>query len=313
MSARELVVLGTAAQAPTRARNTNGYLLRWGEEGVLFDPGEGTQRQLLLAGVPASTITRICLTHSHGDHTLGLPGVLQRLVLDGVRRPIDLCFPRAATPYVEALRRASTREDGLDLRLHPVEGAGTVLQAGGFRLVAHPLDHRVPAVGWRLEEPDGSRMLPERLAAYGIDGPDVGRLLREGRLERSGRTVRVEDVSVPRVGQRFALVMDTRRCDGAGALAEGADLLVCESTYLSADEPLAEQYAHLTAAQAASIARDAGVRTLVLTHFSRRYGADSDTGEAFLAEARAVLEGSGTTVVAARDLDRVPLPRRRGE
>ncbi|MDP9398822.1 MAG: ribonuclease Z [Actinomycetota bacterium] len=313
MSPRELVVLGTAAQAPTRARNTNGYLLRWGDEGVLFDPGEGTQRQLLLAGVPASAITRICLTHSHGDHTLGLPGVLARLVLDGVRRPVDLCFPSAAAPYVDALRRSATGNDALELRLHPVDGAGTVLQARGFRVVAQPLDHRVPALGWRVEEPDGLRVLPERLAAYGIDGPDVGRLLREGTLVRDGRSVTVADVTAARAGSRFALAMDTRLGEGVRALADGVDLLVCESTYLAADGHLAEQYAHLTAAQAARLARDAGVRTLVLTHFSRRYGADSDTGAAFLAEAQAVLAGSPTTVVAARDLDRVPMPPRREE
>jgi ribonuclease Z len=86
MSARELVVLGTASQAPTRTRNHNGYLLRWDDEGILFDPGEGTQRQLTLAGVAASAITRICITHFHGDHCLGLPGVIQRLSLDRVAR-----------------------------------------------------------------------------------------------------------------------------------------------------------------------------------------------------------------------------------
>src|SRR5919198_3236532 len=93
MTARELGVLGTASQAPTRERNHNGYLLRWADEGFLFDPGEGAQRQLLLAGVPASAITRVCITHFHGDHCLGLPGVLQRLSLDRVPRPVEVRFP----------------------------------------------------------------------------------------------------------------------------------------------------------------------------------------------------------------------------
>ena len=165
MSPRELVVLGTASQVPTRTRNHNGYLLRWGDEGLLFDPGEGTQRQLLLAGVAASAITRICITHAHGDHCLGLPGVLQRLALDGVDSPVDLCYPRAAAPYVDALRMAGASRDGVDVVPRVVDGAGTVLQGRGFRLLARPLEHRIPTVGWRLEEPDGRRMLTDRLEA----------------------------------------------------------------------------------------------------------------------------------------------------
>jgi ribonuclease Z len=93
VSVRELVVLGTSAQVPTRTRAHHGALLRWDDEAILFDPGEGTQRQLSLAGVSPSSITRICLTHLHGDHCLGLPGVLQRLALDDLERPVHLYFP----------------------------------------------------------------------------------------------------------------------------------------------------------------------------------------------------------------------------
>jgi ribonuclease BN (tRNA processing enzyme) len=93
VSHRELVVLGTASQAPTRSRNHNGYFLRWDDEGLLFDPGEGTQRQMLFAGVTASQITRICITHFHGDHCLGLPGVLQRMSLDRVPHVVEVCYP----------------------------------------------------------------------------------------------------------------------------------------------------------------------------------------------------------------------------
>ena len=106
MSNRELVVLGTASQAPTRARNHNGYFLRWDDEGLLFDPGEGTQRQMLFAGVTASQVTRICITHFHGDHCLGLPGVLQRMSLDQVGHPVEICYPEVDQPVLERLRHA---------------------------------------------------------------------------------------------------------------------------------------------------------------------------------------------------------------
>lgn len=308
MSVRELVVLGTASQVPTRTRNHNGYLLRWGQHGLLFDPGEGTQRQLTLAGVPASAVTRVCLTHAHGDHCLGLPGVVQRMALDGVRRPLPVHFPEAASSYVDALLRASAHVQLVEVERSPVAGSGVVTACPEWALTALSLDHRIPTVGYRLEEPDGVRMVPERLERYGVSGPDVGRIAREGRLDTPSGTVLLEQVSVPRRGQVFAFVMDTRWCEEAVRLATGADLLVCESTFLERDRDLALEYGHLTARQAGLLAREAGVRRLVLTHFSQRYG---DDGEVFRIEAQAAVEDVVEDVVAADDLMRVPVPTRR--
>jgi ribonuclease Z len=122
VSDRELVVLGTASQAPTRRRNHNGYFLRWDDEGLLFDPGEGTQRQMLFAGVTASQITRICITHFHGDHCLGLPGVLARMSLDRVPHPVEVCYPAGSREVFGRLRHASLFRDVLDLRERRVRG-----------------------------------------------------------------------------------------------------------------------------------------------------------------------------------------------
>jgi ribonuclease Z len=146
-------------------------------------------------------------------------------------------------------------------------------------------------------------MLPERLAVHGIAGPDVGRLQQEGVLDVGGRTVRLEEVSEHRRGQRFAFVMDTRRCAAVEALADGADLLVIEATFLEEDAALAQEYGHLTARQAATVAADCGVRTLVLTHFSQRY----DDPRRFADEAAAVFSGD---LVVAEDLQTVPVPAR---
>ncbi|HEU4514945.1 MAG TPA: ribonuclease Z [Nocardioidaceae bacterium] len=302
MSSRELVVLGTASQVPTRTRAHHGAVLRWDDEVVLLDPGEGTQRQLTLAGVSASSVTRICITHLHGDHCLGLPGVLQRMSLDRVGRPVDLYFPAEGQQYVDRLRRASAAFDTVEVREHPVTGDGLVDTWPTIALHARALDHRIETYGWRLQEPDGRRMLPEMLAARGIEGPDVGRIQHEGSLDVAGRTVRLDEVSEPKPGQSFAFVMDTRLCEAAVDLARGTDLMVAESTFLSSEEDLAKEYAHLTAAQAAGIAAEAGARRLVLTHFSQRH---TDEAE-FAAEARAVFPD----VHAARDLDRVPVPSR---
>ena len=293
---RELVVLGTASQVPTRTRNHNGYLLRWDGEGMLFDPGEGTQRQMIHAGVSATHITRICLTHVHGDHCFGLPGVLSRMALDGVEHPVHLHYPASGEDMVRALVSASS--PGIDLRLYPHGGAGRVAPG----LDVKPLKHRIETYGYRFTEPAGRTFLPDRLAAAGIAGADVGKLQREGSLGR----VRLEDVTVLRPGQGFAFVMDTAPCAGAEELADHVDLLVAESTFSDDDAGLAGEYLHLTAGQAGTLAASAAVGTLVLTHFSSRYG-DDVTQLAEQARARA-----GTaTVVAANDLDRIALPKRR--
>jgi ribonuclease Z len=300
---RELVVLGTACQAPTRRRNHNGYLLRWDGEGILFDPGEGTQRQMLLAGVAATDLTRICLSHFHGDHCLGLPGVVQRLSLDRVDHPVPVHYPASGQAYLDRLRHATPFHDVTDMPEHPVDADGPVATGTFGTLCAHRLDHTIDSFGYRLVEPGGRRMLPDRLAAAGVAGPDVARLQREGSLAVGGRRVTLEEVSEPRPGQRFGFVMDTRLCDGVYALAEGADLLVIESTYLSAERELADRFGHLTAAQAGRVAAESGVRTLVLSHFSQRYP-DPD---GFRAEAA---EQFGGAVVVAEDITRVPVPKR---
>ncbi len=300
MSLRELVVFGTASQAPTRARNHNGYLLRWDDEGFLFDPGEGTQRQMAFAGVSASDITRMCVTHFHGDHCLGVPGVVQRLNLDRVPHPVVAHFPASGAGFFARLRYASSFYETVDLREEPVAADGVIATGAFGTLSARGLDHPIDTFGYRLVEPDGRRMIPDLLREHGIAGPDIGRLQRDGSLG----DVRLEDVSEVRRGQRFAFVMDTRLCDGVYALADGVDMLVIESTYLDADADLAAAHAHLTARQAATVAEKCGVRTLVLTHFSQRY----TDASLFAAEAAAVFGG---TVVVAEDLTRVPVPPRR--
>ncbi|MEU4815919.1 ribonuclease Z [Micromonospora aurantiaca] len=304
MSMRELVVLGTASQAPTRQRNHNGYLLRWDDEVILFDPGEGSQRQMLHTGVTATDLNRICVTHFHGDHCLGLPGMIQRLSLDRVPRPVAVHFPAGGAEYFARLRHASSFYETAELAVEPIDADGQRITLGIGTLEARRLRHPIETYGYRLVEPDGCRMLPERLAAYGIAGPDVGRLLRDGHLDRDGRRVTRDEVSVTRPGQRFAFVMDTGLCDGVYALAEHADLLVIESTFLESEAALAAEVGHLTAGQAARVAAESGVRTLVLTHFSQRY-ADP---RRFHDEAREHFSGD---LVIAEDLQTVQVPPRR--
>lgn len=295
------MVLGTASQVPTRHRNHNGYLLRWDGEGLLFDPGEGTQRQMLRAGVAAHDLHRICVTHFHGDHSLGLAGVIQRINLDRVPHEVTVHYPGSGQRFFDRLRYATAYRETVELTEAPVEVEGVLATAPSYTLETRRLSHPVESFGYRLVEPDGRRILPERLAERGIRGPDVGRLQREGSLHG----VSLDDVSEVRRGQRFAFVMDTRPCEGVGALAEGCDLLVIESTFLDEDEQLAMDHGHLTAGQAGRVAVEAGVRHLVLTHFSQRYSEP----EEFERQARAA--GFDGELTVAHDLVRVPVPKRR--
>ncbi|WP_033285950.1 ribonuclease Z [Streptomyces sp. NRRL F-525] len=301
MSVRELVVLGTASQVPTRHRNHNGYLLRWDGEGILFDPGEGTQRQMLRAGVAAHDLNRICVTHFHGDHSLGLAGVIQRINLDRVPHEITAHYPHSGQHFFDRLRYATAYRETVGITESPVSEDGVLATTPAYTLETHKLSHPVESYGYRLTEPDGRRMLPDRLAAHGIKGPDVGRIQREGTLG----DVTLDDVSEVRRGQRFAFIMDTRLCEGVEVLAEGCDLLAIESTFLDEDEQLAVDHGHLTAGQAARVAQEAGVRHLVLTHFSQRYSEP----EEFERQARAA--GFEGELTVAHDLLRVPVPKRR--
>ena len=302
MSERKLYVLGTASQVPTRYRNHNGYLLRWDEEGFLFDPGEGTQRQMIYSGVTASEITRICISHFHGDHCLGLAGIIQRISLDRVRHRVEAYYPQSGERYFENLKHASIFHDVSDIGRNPITEEGVLFENETMTLIGRKLDHTVEAWGYRIQEKDTVTLQPEKLAAAGIRGPAIGRLKREGSIEAAGRTVRLEEVGTPRPGQSMAFIMDTRLCDAAFELARGVDLLVCESTYLDSEKQEAHDHGHLTASQAATIARDGGAGTLVLTHFSQRYASD----RLFLAEAKEI----HANCVAARDGDMVPVTRR---
>jgi ribonuclease Z len=304
VSVRELIALGTSSQVPTRYRNHNGYLLRWDAEGLLFDPGEGTQRQMIYADVTATSITRILITHFHGDHCLGLAGMSQRISLDRVPHPVHVYFPASGKVYFDRLRRASIYHEAAELVPHPITDPGVIHEDDKIRIEAKHLDHSVETFGYRLQELDRITMLPEKLEAAGIRGRAIGELQKTGQVEVNGTVFTAADFSVPKPGQSIAFVMDTRMCPEAIELARDVDLLICESTYLSTEAREAKDNGHLTAAQAATIAKEAGARNLVLTHFSQRY----QSTQPFLDEARAIFP----EVIAAKDGKRYPVPPRQG-
>jgi len=303
MSERKLIVFGTASQVPARTRNQGGYLLRFDDQGFLFDPGEGTQRQMIFAGASVSEITKIFITHFHGDHCLGLAGIIQRISLDRVGHTIEVYFPSSGSQYFEHLRDSSLFHNTAKLKACPVDGPGVIFENENLVIEAGRLDHDVETFGYRIQERDSYTLIPQKLFEAGIAGSDISLLKRLGRITIDGRTIDITKVGEMLAGQGFAFVMDTRDCKAARELACGVDLLVCEATFLSDLASTAWEYGHLTAEQAGRIARDAGVKKLVLTHFSQRY---TSVDELAIEAGR-----FHDDVVAATDGAHIPFPKRK--
>lgn len=303
MSERKLIVLGTSSQVPTRYRNHNGYFLMWDNQGFLFDPGEGAQRQMLRYGISVSKITKICITHFHGDHCLGLAGIFQRIALDKVQHTIEIYYPEYGQSFYDNLRRASAFYDVADIKSCPFSAEGELFCNEQLILSTVPLEHSVEAWGYRIQEMDSFTMLPDKLTALGITKNAIKKLIVNGSIKQDGKVIKREDVSRLKPGQAFAFIMDTRLCNNAFKLAQNADLLVCESTFLEDKQQSAEDFGHLTAKQAALIAHKSNAKKLVLSHYSQSY---SDVKE-FEDEAKTIF----TDVVAAKDGDVIFVPKRK--
>jgi len=297
----DLVFLGTSASAPTARRNPAALLLRRGGERLLFDCGEGTQRQLLRSSVGLVDLREIFLTHFHADHYLGLPGMLKTFALRDRDLPLTVYGPPGLRELFGALRIVFGRLS------YPVElvevRAGDTLERDGYRLLVFPVTHGVSAVGYALvEEPRPGRFDVETADALGVPaGPERGALQRgESITLPDGRTLTPDAVLGPaRPGRTVVYPGDTAPSDVVRALAEGADVLVHEASFTEEEVERARDTMHSTARQAAEIARDAGVRLLALTHVSPRY-----FGPEVLREAREVFPQT----VAPRDFDTIEVP-----
>src|ERR1700738_2962361 len=181
MSIRDITILGCSSQQPTRFRNHGAYLFRWNDEGLLFDPGEGTQRQFIFANVAPTVITRIFVSHFHGDHCLGLGSILMRLNLDKVPHPIHCYYPASGKKYFDRLRYGSIYHEMIKVIEHPVSQAGVVEDDGRFRIEAVFLEHGVENIGWRVTEANTIKFDVNKLEQKGVKGPLVKELQEKGR------------------------------------------------------------------------------------------------------------------------------------
>ncbi len=271
----EIVFLGTSGSLPTSQRNLPAVALHRGREIILFDCAEGTQRQMLKVGLSINRITKIFISHLHGDHVMGLPGILQTLSLLERETPLHIYGPSKLSSFISSL--IETLEFGLsfDLHIHHVHG-GDVIEFPDYIVKCEEVNHGpIEAYAYAFEEkPRPGKFHPEKAVALGIPMGPLWKQLQLGRsvVLENGRLVHSEEVvDPPRPGRKVVYSGDTAPCQSLTKLSAFADVLIHESTFDHALEHKAYETRHSTSVQAALTAREAKVKLLVLTHISSRY------------------------------------------
>jgi ribonuclease Z len=309
----QITFLGTSSGVPTKSRNVSSVALRLPQRAELwlFDCGEGTQHQLLRSELKSSQLSRIFITHMHGDHIFGLMGLLASCGLAGNVDRIDIYGPSGLNEYLQACSRYSHTHFSYPIKVHPVR-PGVVYEDHEFTVSCDLLHHRIPAFGYRIAEKDRpGRFDVEQAKALEIpSGPIYGQLKR-------GETVTLSDGRVidgstlcaeEEIGRKIAYCTDTVYCESAVRLAEDVDVLIHEATFAHEDADMAFQRLHSTTTMAAQTAYSAKAHQLIMTHFSPRYAPGNPIGlKDLLEEARAIFPQT----CMAHDFMIYDVPRRR--
>ncbi len=272
MARIEIIFLGTGCMVPTPERNHQAIFLKYEDQGILLDCGEGTQRQLKIAGIKPSKVTKIFISHWHGDHVLGLPGLLQSLNASEYEGVLEIYIPKVYKKNYELMLRAFEFDFNMETRLVFFDGDMKIFENSKFILEVMELEHGIRTWGINFIEKDRRKIKIKEVEKAGIpQGPLLGKLQAGEDIVWKGKKYYAKDLTYVIKGKKISYIADTvlnKKCD---KLVEDADLLICESAFDSELEEKAIAYKHMTAKQAGLLANRAGVKKLVLTHISQRY------------------------------------------
>ncbi len=258
----EIIFLGTGSMVPTKERNHSAVLLMYKGEGILIDCGEGTQRQIKVAGLNLNKITKVLISHWHGDHVLGLPGLVQTMGSLDYEGDLHIYGPKGTKVRWGNMGKVFLFEDRVKVDAQDVSKT-RFFENDDYYLEALALEHTTACLGFNFVEKDRRRIKKEALRKLGIpDGSHLGKLQDGESIKWDGKIIKPEDVTYLVKGKKVTYIADTKLCGNAIKLAQDADILICESTYANALEEKAARYKHLTAGQAGFIANKANVKRL---------------------------------------------------
>jgi len=303
-----VIFLGTSGSTPTPQRSLPAIAIRRKGEIILFDCGEGVQRQMIMAKLSFHRKMKIFITHMHGDHVLGLPGLIQTMSLFDRQRKLEIYGPKGLKEFIDVIQKTVQYTLTFPIEIHEIAKAGTICEEDEYTVFAVEVDHVIPSFAFALiEKPRPGKFYPEKAKKLGIpEGPLWSRLQRGYSVTLpNGRTIKPSEVvGPPRPGRKIVYSGDTRPCMNLVRLAENADLLIHDATL---DDELAEKAyedGHSTPSQAAEIAKKARVDKLVLTHISARY----KSAEKLLEQAKKVFPN----VFVAEDFMKIEIPLKNG-
>lgn len=312
----ELQFLGTGAGVPAKHRNVSSIALKLLDERNavwLIDCGEGAQLQILKSSIRPRKIEKIFITHLHGDHIFGLPGLLSSRSFQGGSEPLELYGPVGIADFVRTSLRVSQTKLGYKLKIIELADAGVAFSDKQFTVSFLPLDHGITSFGYRIVEADHEGQLQvAKLAALNIpSGPLYGKIKRGERVQLpNGQWIDGKEyVGEKKAGRIVTILGDTRKTANSIELARNADVLVHESTFNKTEQAMAKAYYHSTSWQAAEVAQAAGVKQLILTHISARYL----TGDIIQLENEAKEIFQPTKVVKDMDIVNIPLKDLKGD
>lgn len=266
----KVTMLGTSGSSPARGRNMPSVAITYDGHILLLDCGEGTQMQMLKYGVNSARVEAIFISHAHGDHIIGVAGLVRSMAMNGRQKPLDIFVPKGAEATVKTLLMFDKAI--IDYKID-VKGVapGMVYKGRNFSVKAFRIDHTVTTYGYVFKEDDRRRFIVDKCKKLGIKGEMFSTLEKKGKLMIGKKLVRLNDVTVPQNGKSVVYASDTRPVPATASAARGAELLIHESSYADSEAALAKERKHSTAGEAAKIAKKAGVKALVLTHISARY------------------------------------------